>query len=82
MQKILQLPFHIPTWKVDDVKKMVTQIMEVGLRDSENEKEFDENKDLIIKASEPNPRRVASPFCDLLITQLLLFRFFHCPWYW
>ena len=59
LQKIVQLPFQIPTWKEIDIYHSISKIIAKGLEGSQLIKEFDEkNKMLIVKTVQLNPREV------------------------
>lgn len=62
MQKIVQSPFQIPTWKEgwkeEDIAKSIIKIILKGLEGSEIIDEFRNNKQLIVKAVHLNPREV------------------------
>ena len=59
LQKIVQLPFQIPTWKEVDLSKSISKIIENGLEGSkELIDEFEKNKEMIVKAVQLNPREV------------------------
>ncbi len=58
LQKIVLLPFQIPTWKGKDISKSMSKIISKGLEGSSIVDQFEENKDLIVEAVQPNPREV------------------------
>ncbi|HXT84439.1 MAG TPA: P-loop NTPase fold protein [Verrucomicrobiae bacterium] len=58
LQKIVQLPFHIPVWKESDISKSIDKFLLKGLEGSELIEDFKKNKELIVKAVERNPRQV------------------------
>ncbi len=58
LQKIVQLPFQIPAWKENDISNYIDKIISKGLEGSYLIDEFKNNKDLIVKAVEHNPREV------------------------
>lgn len=58
LQKIVQLPFQIPTWKGVDISKSMSKLISKGLEGSNLLDQFEENKELIVKALQPNPREV------------------------
>jgi KAP family P-loop domain/Pentapeptide repeats (8 copies) len=58
LQKIVQLPFQIPIWKEEDISMSISKIISKGLEGSQLGEEFENNKKLIVKAVELNPREV------------------------
>jgi hypothetical protein len=90
LQKIVQLPFHIPSWKEADISNSITKIISNGLEFSRLAEEFENenNKRLIMKAVELNPRQVkrfinnvilaesvfGKPANELIVVQALNFR--------
>jgi hypothetical protein len=59
MEKIVQLPFHIPTWSGTDVSDLIKKIIKQDLQGTNLEKEFSNNKDfenLLVRAVKHNPR--------------------------
>ncbi len=90
MEKIVQLPFQIPTWQQIDISNAITKLISKGLKDTKLLDDFLENrnKNLIIKAIESNPRQVkrfvntvilatmiyGKPIPELICVQALNFR--------
>ena len=88
LQKIVQLPFHIPTWKEVDISSSISKIISKGLEGSKLVEDFENNKSLIVKAVELNPRQVkrfinniilaksvfSKPVDELIAVQALNFR--------
>ena len=89
LQKIVQLPFQIPTWREIDISKAISKIVSKGLEGSpELVNEFENHKELIVKAVQLNPREVkrfinniifakavfGKPFDELIVVQALKFR--------
>jgi KAP family P-loop domain len=59
LQKIVQLPFHIPIWKEVDISNCISNFILKGLDGSDLLAEFNKrNKNLIVKAVQLNPREV------------------------
>ena len=58
LQKIVQLPFQIPTWKGEDISKSMSKIISKGLEGSDLVDQFEDYKKLIVEAVQPNPREV------------------------
>jgi KAP family P-loop domain len=62
MEKIVQLPFHLPTWKrgwtEDAISKSIMKIISKELKGSDLIGEFENNKKLIAKAVQSNPRQL------------------------
>ncbi len=62
MEKIVQLPFHIPTWKrgwtEEAISKSIMKIISKELEGSDLITEFENNKKLIAKAVQSNPRQL------------------------
>ena len=58
MQKIVQLPFKIPTWKEKDISRSIGKIISRELEGSDLVGEFEKNKELIVKAVQLNPGEV------------------------
>lgn len=88
LQKIVQLPFQIPLWRAEDISTSIVKIIQKGLAGSELVEMFTDNKDLIVKAVELNPREVKrfintiilvksvfdKPIDELIAVQALSFR--------
>jgi predicted KAP-like P-loop ATPase len=90
LQKIVQLPFQIPTWKEADIYDSIIKIIQRGLAGSELIDQFTNtrNTKLIVKAVELNPREVKrfintiilvrsvfdKPIDELIVVQALNFR--------
>jgi len=89
LQKMVQLPFQIPTWREIDITKAISKIISKGLEgSSELAKEFENHKELIVKAVQLNPREVkrfinniifakavfGKPLNELIVVQALKFR--------
>jgi hypothetical protein len=49
-QKIVQLPFKVPTWKEKDLSSSIGKIISRGLERSDLVGEFEKNKEMIVKA--------------------------------
>jgi hypothetical protein len=93
LQKIVQLPFHIPTWKEVDISSSISKIISKGLGGSKLADDFEKDKGLIVKAVESNPRQVkrfinniilaesvfGKPVDELIAVQALNFR---QEWWW
>ena len=64
MQKIVQLPFQIPTWMEPDISKSIKKIITSGLKDTTLVAEFDNNEtlNLIVNAVQLNPREVKTVY--------------------
>jgi hypothetical protein len=58
LQKIVQLPFQIPTWKEVDISRSISKIISKGLEGSTLAAEFEKYKDLAVRAIKLNPREV------------------------
>jgi predicted KAP-like P-loop ATPase len=59
LQKIVQLPFQIPTGRETDISASISKIISKGLEGSPDLiKEFEKHKTLIVKAVQLNPREV------------------------
>ena len=58
LQKIVQLPFQIPTWKEEDISNSIDKIISKGLEGSDLVGRFKKSKDLIVSAVQSNPREV------------------------
>jgi hypothetical protein len=43
MQKIVQLPFQIPTWNIQDITKLVEKVIDKGLEGSDLAAMFKDN---------------------------------------
>jgi uncharacterized protein YjbI with pentapeptide repeats len=57
LQKIVQLPFQIPTWRETDISTSMSKIITRGLEGSPQlMKEFEDQRKLMVKAVELNPR--------------------------
>ena len=69
LQKIVQLPFQIPTWKEIDISNSIGKIISKGLEGSDLIKEFEKNKELIVKAVELNPRQVKRFINNVIFAQ-------------
>jgi hypothetical protein len=69
LQKIVQLPFQIPTWKEVDISKSIGKIISKGLEGSDLIKDFEKNKELIVKAVELNPRQVKRFINNIILAQ-------------
>jgi tetratricopeptide (TPR) repeat protein/GTPase SAR1 family protein len=69
MQKIVQLPFQIPEWKEIDISRSIGKIISKGLEGSDLLKDFEENKKLIVKAVEKNPRQVKRFINNVILAQ-------------
>ncbi|HSF51192.1 MAG TPA: P-loop NTPase fold protein, partial [Nitrososphaeraceae archaeon] len=73
MEKIVQLPFRIPTWKrgwtEEAISKSIIQIVSTELNDSELISEFDKNKELIAKAIQSNPRQLKRFINNVIFTK-------------
>jgi KAP-like P-loop domain-containing protein len=69
LQKIVQLPFHIPTWKEVDISSSISKIISKGLEGSKLVEEFENNKSLIIKAIELNPRQVKRFINNIILAE-------------
>src|SRR5919202_6254656 len=89
LQKIGQLPLHIPVWKASDISEAIEKIVRKGVAGSEKlAEEFIKNKALIVEAIESNPRQVkrfinnvilaqsifGKPIDELIVIQALDFR--------
>jgi len=88
LQKIVQLPFQIPTWREADISASIEKIILKGLGGSELIEQFTNNRELIVKAVELNPREVKrfintiilvrsvfdKPIDELIAVQALNFR--------
>jgi hypothetical protein len=72
MQKIVQLPFQIPTWKEVDISKSISKIISIGLRDSEFADQFEKNKKLVVKAIQLNPREIKRFINNVILARLVL----------
>ncbi len=68
IQKIVQLPFKIPTWKESDISKFIED-MTNSLKGSALYNEFILNKDLIVKAVPLNPRQVKRFINTVILTK-------------
>ncbi len=69
MQKIVQLPFHIPTWKETDISNTITKIISKGLEGSKLADEFKNKTSLIVKAIELNPRQVKRFINNIILAE-------------
>jgi len=69
LQKIVQLPFHIPTWKEVDMLSSIGKIISKDLEGSKIAKEFENNKSLIVKAVELNPRQVKRFINNIILAE-------------
>jgi hypothetical protein len=69
LQKIVQLPFHIPTWKEVDISSSISKIISKGLEGSKLADEFEKNKSLIVKAVESNPRQVKRFINNIILAE-------------
>ena len=58
LQKIVQLPFKIPKWEKGDIYSSIDKIISKGLEGSTLVEDFKENKEIIVRAVEKNPREV------------------------
>jgi KAP family P-loop domain len=68
IQKIVQLPFQIPTWGDSDISKFI-QDMTDSLKDTSLYDEFNRHKDLIVRAVPPNPRQVKRFLNTVILTK-------------
>ena len=69
LQKIVQLPFHIPTWKEVDISSSISKIISKGLEGSKLADEFKNNTSLIVKAIELNPRQVKRFINNIILAE-------------
>ncbi len=88
LQKIVQLPFQIPTWIEQDITRFISHIISEDLQGSDLVEEFENNKGLIKKGVELNPRQVKTfintiilaksvfdkPIKESIVVQALKFR--------
>ena len=88
LQKIVQLPFQIPSWRETDILTAISKIISKGLEGSNLVNEFENQKKLIVKAVQLNPREVkrfvnniilakavfGKPLDELVVVQALKFR--------
>ncbi len=59
LQKIVQLPFQIPIWNSDNLTGMIEHLLKkAGLSDYYGQIQDENNKELIIKATQLNPRNI------------------------
>jgi len=87
-QKIVQLPFQIPTWKPTDMYVFIDRMISKGLGALQLVQEFKNYNPLIVKSVESNPREVKrfinniilaesvfkKPIDELIVVQALRFR--------
>ncbi|MGD1838341.1 MAG: KAP family P-loop NTPase fold protein [Nitrososphaeraceae archaeon] len=71
MEKIVQLPFHIPEWSDNDIGKFLDYIINNDVRDSIFENEIRLNKQLIIHSVERNPRQVKRFINDIILARFI-----------
>ena len=69
LQKFVQLPFQIPTWKEKDITDSIDKIISKGLEGSDLIKDFEKNKELIVNAVESNPRQVKRFINNVILAQ-------------
>ena len=69
LQKIVQLPFHIPTWEETDMLSSISKIISKGLEGSKLAEDFENNKSLIVKAVELNPRQVKRFINNIILAE-------------
>lgn len=69
MEKIVQLPFRVPTWQEEDMSKFLDGIIENELADSAFKNELIINKEILIKAVQKNPREVKRFLNDLILAR-------------
>ena len=72
MQKIVQLPFQIPTWKEVDVSRSINKIISKGLEGSDLANQFENSKELIVKAVQLNLREVKRFINNIILAKLVL----------
>ncbi len=72
MQKIVQLPFQIPTWKEVEISKSISKIISFGLKDSILADQFEKNKQLIVKAIRLNPREIKRFINNVILAKMVL----------
>ena len=58
MQKIVQLPFQIPTWNIQDITKLVEKVVDKGLEGSDLAAMFKDNQKIIVHAVKENPGEI------------------------
>lgn len=72
MQKIVQLPFQIPTWKEVDISRSISKIISTGLEGSEFVEQFEKSKELIVKAVRLNPREIKRFINNVILARMVL----------
>jgi hypothetical protein len=71
MEKIVQLPFHIPEWTDNDINKFIDSIIKNDVNESIFENEIRLNKNLIVHAVEGNPRQVKRFINDVILARFV-----------
>jgi tetratricopeptide (TPR) repeat protein len=71
MKKIVQLPFQIPDWIEIDISKFIDNIISKNLQGSVLAKYFSDNKLLLMKAVEWNPREVKRFVNNIILSKAL-----------
>ena len=69
MQKIVQLPFQIPTWRKEDISEFLDHIINKDLADSDIKNELLINKEILMKAVKTNPREAKRFVNDLILSR-------------
>jgi hypothetical protein len=69
MQKIVQLPFQIPTWHKEDISDFLDHIINKDLADSAFKNELLINKKILMKAVKTNPREAKRFVNDLILSR-------------
>jgi hypothetical protein len=71
MEKLVQLPFHIPEWTDNDIQKFIDSIIENDVNGSIFENEIRLNKNLIVYSVERNPRQVKRFINDVILARFV-----------
>jgi hypothetical protein len=72
LQKIVQLPFKMPKWQESDISSSIDKIISKGLEGSDLVDEFKENKELIVRAVEKNPREVKRFINNVILAKSII----------
>ena len=70
LEKIIQLPFHIPIWEPKDIKDYLNMLIQQH-PDRIYQKIFNENLNLITNASEHNPREIKRYLNNFILSKYM-----------
>lgn len=72
LQKIVQLPFKVPTWKEKDISSSIGKIISRGLEGSDLVGEFEKNNELIVNAVQLNPTEVKRFINNVILAESVI----------